>query len=475
MHRHQIARRVAGPLTLGVLLGPVAGCTPAAPAPWPSGNNPVTITIVSGSDTSLSPGNAPLSSEADNGMYQQLVDYWNTYEGPKYGITVDLDVVPGGATAEHSEMLAAAQVGGEHYDVYNLDSQWVSEFAADGYIRSLQGMVNEGNFLPSPLRSAEDASGQLYAVPFTTDAGLLYYRSDLVTTAQVRKLRTFQAIIDQARSAMHHPGVTEGYVGQFDSYEGLTVNALEAIWGHDRTAFASDGTIQDSTAVTKGLEDLADAFKPGSTGQPVIPAAELSYQEEQAFQDFGTGKAVFMRNWPIYYDRLAAGGPGTVPMKDIGVAQLPFPSALGGQDLAISSSSPNPRQALQVIDFLTSAPAERCLFAVGGFPATMKQAYSDKAYKHETLPTGPVGNHPLCGTKPDASAQNGELSSTIQAALNTAIPRPTTRYYTEFTDWVQNQVGPMLSQASRGNINGTASVVTGLAADLRAAATGHSP
>jgi multiple sugar transport system substrate-binding protein len=467
--RHRLFRRLASMMATAVALGSAAGCTSASGTQWPPGSD-VEITIVSGSDTSVSPGNNPIDPN-ENGMYQQLVNYWNAYEAKIYGFSVTLDVIPGGATAEHSEMLAAAQTHGEHYDIYNLDSQSVTEFADGGYIRPLQGLVNTSGFLAGPLHSAEDASGQLYAVPFTTDVGLLYYRSDFVGADEVNSLHSFQAMINLARSEMlRHPGVSEGFAGQFAGYEGLTVNALEAIWGNDRAAFASDGTIQDTAAVTHGLEDLADAFTPGQTGRPVVPAAELYYQEAQDFQDFATGKTVFMRNWPIWYEELAAGPPDTVSLNDVGVAPLPFPSALGGQDLAIASSSPDPRQALEVIDFLTSAPAERCLFAVGGFPATRTSAYAPGNW----LPVGPISNQPLCGTKAGVSVHIGPE---IKAALGTAIPRPTTRYYTDFTSLLQNQVWNMLSQASQGDetSSGVAAVVSGLSSDLRAAAAGNAP
>jgi multiple sugar transport system substrate-binding protein len=458
-------------LATAVALGSAAGCTPAAGTQWPLGS-PVGITILSGSDTSVSPGSPPVLPD-ENGMYQQLVNYWNAYEAKIYGFSVTLDVVPGGATAAHSEMLAAAQNHGKHYDIYNLDNQWVSEFADGGYIRPLQGMVNTSRFLTGPLRSAEDASGQLYAVPFTTDVGLLYYRSNFVGAAEVKSLHSFQAMISLARSEMlQHPEVSEGYAGQFASYEGLTVNTLEAIWKNDNdpAAFASDGTIQDTAAVTHGLKDLADAFAPGQTGRPVVPLAELYYHEPQDFQDFATGKTIFMRNWPIYYEQLAAGSPGTVPLNEVGVASLPFPSALGGQDLAIASSSPNPRQAREVIDFLTSASAERCLFAVGGFPATRASAYAPGNW----LPPDPISNQPLCGKKAGVSVNIGPE---IKAALSTAIPRPTTRYYTEFTTLLQNQVWNMLFQASQRDATGSgvATVVSGLTADLRAAAAGNAP
>ena len=175
---------------------------------------------MSGSDTSVSPGNNPIDPN-ENGMYQQLVNYWNAYEAKLYGFSVTLDVIPGGATAEHSEMLAAAQTHGEHYDIYNLDSQSVTEFADGGYIRPLQGLVNTSGFLAGPLHSAEDASGQLYAVPFTTDVGLLYYRSDFVGADEVNSLHSFQAMINLARSEMlRHPGVSEGYAGHSTATRG---------------------------------------------------------------------------------------------------------------------------------------------------------------------------------------------------------------------------------------------------------------
>src|SRR5690349_3421515 len=60
------------------------------------------VTILSGADTSVSPGNAPVRPD-DSGMYAQLVDWWNKYEEPVTKIHVVLDTVSGAATAERSE------------------------------------------------------------------------------------------------------------------------------------------------------------------------------------------------------------------------------------------------------------------------------------------------------------------------------------------------------------------------------------
>jgi multiple sugar transport system substrate-binding protein len=460
-------------LTVGLALASVSGCAPApGTQAWPSpGSAQTTITILSGNDTSVSAGNEPVK-KGEPGMYQELADWWNKYEAPVRHVRVQFDVLPGGATVVHSEMLAAAETGSPGYDIYNLDSEWVPEFAAAGFIRALQGHIPVTGFLAKPLASAEDASGRVYAAPFTTDVGLLYYRDDLVTAAQAASLHTFLQVMRLAKATIQdHPGagLTEGYAGEFAQYEGLTVNVLEMIRGDNTGAFAENGTIRDPSAVSAILQQLADMFS-----EDQIPPAELVYQEPQALAAFATGQAVFMRNWPIYYELLtaAAGEPGSTNYvaRHFAVAPLPFPSVLGGQDLAISTASRDPDQALQVIEFLTSEQAERCLFAVGGFPATRRAAYAQGS----SLPGsyGQVHGHPLCGSQVSRSVQ---ISKTILDALRTAIPRPVTPYYTEFSTVVQDDVWPMLSRASQGYGPDAASGVTALGNGLSAAAAGRAP
>jgi multiple sugar transport system substrate-binding protein len=470
MRRAAFAVLAIGLVTAGaVSCGRAPGTGAWAPESHSSRN--ITITIVSGSDASVSAGNEPVH-EGEPGMYQELVDWWNTYETPSQHITIKLDVVPGGATAAHSEMLTAAEYGESGYDIYNLDNEWVSEFADSGYIRSLEGRLGVRRFLPQPLRSGEDATGRLYAAPFTTDVGLLYYRTDLVGLAQIRGQQTFENLLKLASSitASRHDQGLINYVGQFANYEGLTVNILEIIHGYGLHAIASNGTISNSGTVTAGLQDLLEAFRPPDASAPAdLPAAELDYQEEQALTEFATGHALFMRNWPIYYTQLAdSRAPGNVA-KRFNVTALPFPSVLGGQDLAISARSPHPYQALEVIRFLTSAQAERCLFAVGGFPATRRSAYKNNHW----MPRGylRVRGQPLCGTQP---GQELRIAKAILAGISAAIPRPVTRYYTEFSTVIQTLVHRWLQRATREDVD-VSGLVSAIEAGTDAASTGRVP
>lgn len=468
----------AGVIAACALAG-TAGCA-AAPGtgPWPApATGPVTVTLVSGADASISAGDKPVNSR-DTGMYRQLVDWWNAYEAPVTHITVQLDLIGGGsATEDHSEMLGSAQAGDPRYDIYNLDSQWVPEFAAGGYIRLLDGHLGTGGFLPQPLASGKDPSGRLYAAPFTTDVGLLYYRADLVHQPASR-LATFNQVMQAARSdRAGDPDITEGYSGQFAAYEGLTVNLLEIIRGYEPDAIGPDGTIRDPAAVATGLQQLIDQM--GTGGQ--IPGSELSATEAQSFTAFATGKAVFMRNWPIYYNRIATSTlPGSSQVaQNLRVMPLPFPSVLGGQDLAISTASPHPDAALQVVRFLTSRQAEECLFAVGGFPATRQDAYTKDYRKAPPLPGdyqapgyAAVKGRPLCGDKPGRQLRIGP---TILKAIGKTIPRPVTPYYTEFSTLIQDQVWSLLSAASLNQGTDLGSAVAVLATDLQYAASGHAP
>jgi multiple sugar transport system substrate-binding protein len=453
-----------------VVAGLTASCAGPAAGPGASARaapGTTIVTILSGVDTSVSPGNEPVRAE-DGGMYAELVDWWNKYEEPVTKIHVVLDTVSGAATAEHSEMLADAESGDKQYDIYNLDNEWVPEFAAGHFIRSLRGQLKPADFLPQPMGSGEYA-GQPYAAPFTTDVGLLYYRSDLVPKDEVTRLSSFEGLAHLAQKVMAtHPGLTTGYAGQFASYEGLTVNVLEIIHGAGADAFRGNGTIGYEVPVSVGLTQLSDFMASGSTG--VVPATELGYTEAQSVADFAAGDALFMRNWPVYYQQLVtAKGKGSSQLaKDVAVAPLPFPSVLGGQDLAIAQASTHPAAALTVIKYLTSPQAERCLFAVAGFPATRASAYADDG----TLPSSydKVNGPALCGNEVGPSVQIGK---TIRDGIAGAFLRPRTRYYTEFSAIIQDQVPTLLGQSVHSNDLRT--LVTKLANSLNAAATGLAP
>ncbi len=343
--------------------------------------------------------------QSDDGQRKALINQWNA-EHPEH--PAEIVELPTEADGQRSEMVARAREKADNVDVFNLDVTWTAEFAQSGYLRPLSG-VDTGGFLRRPLESCR-YQGKLWALPFNTDAGLLFYRKDLVkeeplgldeiATTSTRTLRASQ----DARLA-------GGFAGQFADYEGLTVNALELIWAEKGDVVDETGKVViDSERTRRALRWLADGLK---GDKPVVLPDSRAQNEPLSTQSFRDGKVVFMRNWPVAHRVLqgnrqeSAGRPGI----DFTVAQLPGPSVLGGQNLAISAKSAKPRAAQALIEFLTGPRSQQLLFERGGLAATRGIVYQDSRIASE---------HPY--------------ASTLLKAIENARLRPVTPYYSRFSD-----------------------------------------
>ena len=343
--------------------------------------------------------------QSDGGQRRALINQWNAEHPEQPAEIVEL---PSEADGQRSEMVARAREKAENADVYNLDVTWTAEFAQSGYLRPLS-TVDTSGFLRRPLESCR-YQGVLWALPFNTDAGLLFYRKDLVkeeplglddiATASTRTLRAAQ----DAR-------LTAGYAGQFADYEGLTVNALELIWAQKGDVVDETGKVViDSDRTRRALRWLADGLK---GEKPVVLPESRTENEQLSTQAFRDGKVVFMRNWPVAHRTLqgnrgeSAGRPGI----DFEVAQLPGPSVLGGQNLAISAKSTKPHAAQALIEFLTGPRSQQLLFERGGLAATRGIVYQDSRIATE---------YPY--------------ARTLLKAIEDARLRPVTPYYSRFSD-----------------------------------------
>jgi multiple sugar transport system substrate-binding protein len=289
---------------------------------------------------------------------------WNDQHPTRRAVSVEL---PSAADLQRADLIARLQAGRVDHDVLGLDVVWTAEFARGGYITPLDTVEDDlrlDRFLAPALDSAR-FEGRLWAVPLFSNAGLLYYRTDLVK----RVPETWAELAEQARELGRLHKIA-GYVGQLARYEGLTVNLVEAIWGQGGDLLQADGLHLDAAATTRGLAFLRDGLDGGW-----IPGTARAYDEEQSRQAFQRGQALFMRNWPYAYDQLTA--QDSQVKGDFGVARLPGPSALGGANLAISRFSRKKKTALDFIRFLTDEARQQATFEDGGYPAVLSSIYQD--------------------------------------------------------------------------------------------------
>ncbi len=111
---------------------------------------------------------------------------------------------------------------------------WVAEFARAGWLRSLDSLLPpeaRNEFFPGPIE-AVIWQGGLYAVPWFIEAGLLYYRKDLLETYGFAPPETWEELIQSAAAITAQEPDLYGFVWQGKQYEGLICNALEYLWGN---------------------------------------------------------------------------------------------------------------------------------------------------------------------------------------------------------------------------------------------------
>ncbi|MFJ9666384.1 extracellular solute-binding protein [Streptomyces sp. NPDC101219] len=434
-----MVRRLAALLALLMVAACTGGGDGEGPPAVPSADDvPGTIVVASGRDVT-----------GKNGIRQQLIDAWNSEQrrsGSEY--RARLVELPGSADEQRSQLLGALQSGSAAYDVVNLDVTWVPEFAAAGLVRPLPGNLVDEDVVPSVAGTAR-WDGEVYAVPFNSDVGLLYYRRDYLERAGVRRadLESWAGVRDLVEtldSRLDEDAYDKGWTTQLAAYEGRTVNAVEAF----ASAVDDFSLVDEEGRYTGTVEDLADGIAElgRRTGRPYTLADAVHSDEAASLSDFAAGRTAFLRHWPYVYPALHR----TFTKEQLGVVPLPGRAVLGGQNLAVTSSSPRARSATDLIRFLTGRESERCLLDAG-FAATRVSAYGDgvrcTTAAGPSAPASPSASPTGEGADPvprDAEGRPAHARTILLPALRKAVQRPRTPLYGAFTQTFTARLGPLL-------------------------------
>jgi trehalose/maltose transport system substrate-binding protein len=297
------------------------------------------------------------------------------------GHQVELISTPNSATerlALYQQLLGARA---SDVDVLQIDVVWPGILA--DHLLALGPQAGDAVAAHFPAMVANNTvDGRLVALPWFTDAGLLFYRRDLLerhgepVPATWEQLEETAARIQAAERAAGNDRMW-GFVWQGRAYEGLTCDALEWIASQGGgTILDPDGRVTvDNPAAVAALERAA-----GWVGT-ISPPGVLNYAEEEARGVFQSGHAVFMRNWP-YAWALAQGEES--PVRDrVGVAALPAggdgasAAALGGWQLAVSRYSAHPEAAADLALFLSGAAEQKRRAIAGALNPTIPALYED--------------------------------------------------------------------------------------------------
>jgi multiple sugar transport system substrate-binding protein len=387
----------------------VAGCSSSKKSSSSGAAARGPITFVSGKDNS--------------GLMPHLADAWNAAH-PNEKVTIKQQSDQ--ADQQLSDLEQHFQAKDPGYDVVTVDVIWTAQFAAKGWIIPLTGQnALDTSALLGPTVKAATYNGTLYAAPYASDGGLLYYRKDLVPTAPT----SWTELIADCQGKTT-PGTITGskpgcYAGQFFKYEGLTVNAAEAINSAGGQIVQSDGKTPsvDSSQAATGLNFLVNGFKQG-----YIPKEALGFKETESLNAFEAGQLMFMRNWP-YADAILK-GTGSKVIGKFDIAPLPGPSgqgasSLGGHSVAISSYSKYKATDLDFLKFVESNAVQSYNLSQGSNAPVLAALYTDPTLvaKFPYLPT-------------------------LLKSISTAVPRPVTPFYPAVTEAIETNVYSALQGAT---------------------------
>ena len=300
----------------------------------------------------------------------------NEFEQHHPGVVVQEEVLPASTDQQHQFYAINLDTDQVPFDVLAVDVIWTAEFARAGWILPLDSLRSQSSrdAYFEPAVEAATFDERLYAIPWYIDTGVLFYRRDLLDRYGVTPPRTWPELVRITRTilAEEQDPRLKGFVWQGKQYEGLVCVALEFIWGHGGSVLDAGG-VANAVSALGFLRDLVE--------QGVSPALVTTSDEEATRLLFGDGRAIFMRNWPYVWSLLQQAGS---PVKDkVGLAPLPaFPghetaTALGGWMLAIPSRTKQPREAAELIDFLTSAAAQHRLARDLGYNPARRALYTD--------------------------------------------------------------------------------------------------
>jgi multiple sugar transport system substrate-binding protein len=331
------------------------------------------------------------------------------------GIRVRIQRAPDDATQRHQLFVQWLNAHVGQPDVLQLDVIWTPEFAAAGWILPLsRWRPDVADFFPGVI-AADRWRDTLYALPWWTDAGMLYWRTDLLPHAPA----TMAELADAAAHGRSAGGAIDGLVWQGARYEGLVTVFVEFLGAFGGRIMDDSGrVVVDAPPAVAALSFMRDLVQRG-----LVPRAAMTWHEEEARLAFQSGRAVLMRNWPYAYTLMSDSSTSRVAGR---YAAAPMPAApggapsaaLGGQQLAINAYTAHADAAYRLVAYLT-APAqmlERARIA-GSFPPR-RSLYDD----------------------PSLDTALGIPSASARAVLEHATPRPVTPIYSQLSELLQIQL-----------------------------------
>jgi trehalose/maltose transport system substrate-binding protein len=251
-------------------------------------------------------------------------------------------------------------------DVYMVDVIWQGILAPHAV--DMKKYYNEAElkeFFPRIIEN-NTVGGKLASIPWFTDAGVFYYRKDLLEKYGFKEPpQTWEELTEMSKKIQEGEraaglGDFHGFVFQGKASESVTCNALEWIY-----SFNGGSIVEPDKKVSINNPNAIKALETAKGWVGTIsPKGVTTYGEEEARNVWQAGNAAFMRNWPYAY--ALGNDPKSVIAGKFDVTVLPKGGAdgknaacLGGWQLMVSAYSKAPDAAADLVKYLASAEMQK--------------------------------------------------------------------------------------------------------------------
>jgi multiple sugar transport system substrate-binding protein len=319
------------------------------------------------------------------------------------------------------------QAGKTTVDVIGGDVIWPAQFAAQGYVLDLSDRVTpkmKSKNLNGPVKATE-YEGKTWAVPWFTDAGMFYYRKDLLEKSGFSEApETWDEMKRMADKIRADSGTKFGYVFQGAQDEGGVVDGLEHVWNAGGDVLEGEEVIVDSPESAEGLELRKSMITDG-----LAPEASVNYTTQESQSIFTNGDAVFMRNWTFVYALLASPETSRVRPEQVGISTIPVSekgkesfSGLGGWNFLVNAASEDKLDEIWTfIEYMSSPESQKTFALESARLPTLEALYDDEEVKRK-VPIAALGKEVLQGARPrPISPYYSDMSLVMAEYFNEAL------------------------------------------------------
>ena len=360
-----------------------------------------------------------------SGGLQTLIDRFN--EEHQGEIKATWRTTPAASDEYFEQIKTQLQSGQATVDVIGGDVIWPAQLAAQGFVLDLSDRFTQDmrkRHLEGPLQATQ-YEGKTYAVPWFTDAGMFYYRKDLLEKSGFSKPpKTWDEMKQMGDRIRSDSDVRYGYVFQGARDEGGVVDALEHVWNAGGDVLEGNRVVIDSPEAAEGLKIRRSMITDG-----VAPEASGEYTTQESQAIFTNGDAVFMRNWPFVYGLLASPETSKVRPEQVDLATIPVSdpqqasfSGLGGWNFLVNAASEDKLDEIWTfIEFMSSAESQKTLALQSTRLPTLKALYEDDEVL-EKVPVAALGKESLENTRPrPVSPYYSDMSLVMAEQFNAAL------------------------------------------------------